>query len=38
MRIDLRKRQDVGIELLQIAEIYKQYRPERTKTRHSRRS
>ena len=30
MRINLRKRQDAGIELLEIAEIYKQYRPELT--------
>jgi len=30
MRVDLRKRQDAGIELMEIAEIYKQYRPELT--------
>jgi len=38
MIVNLKKRQDAGITLLEIAEIYKQYRPERTKTRHSRRS
>jgi hypothetical protein len=30
VRVDLRKRQDAGIELLEIAGIYKQYRPELT--------
>ena len=38
MIVSLKKRQDAGITLLEIAEIYKQYRPERTKTRHSRQS
>ena len=28
MSVNLRKRHDAGIELLEIAELYKQYRPE----------
>jgi hypothetical protein len=30
MRVDQKKRQDAGIELMEIAELYKQYRPEMT--------